>query len=205
MRIGPAPAADVLPVHPGHAGRRRDSQAPTRSTPATGSCPSGPPSPGRSPMPGWSSSGHRPTSWTRWAARTGPATSRWRPGCPSCRLRTRPPHDLDAVAEQVGFPLLVKAAAGGGGKGMRIVRTAADLPEAVAAARREAASAFGDDTMLFERYVEHGRHIEVQILADEHGHVRPPARAGLLGAASPPEGASRRRRRRRSPRRSATW
>ena len=72
---------------------------------------------------------------------------------------------------QVGFPLLVKAAAGGGGKGMRIVRAHADLAEAVAAARREATAAFGDDTMLFERYVEHGRHIEVQVLADEHGNV----------------------------------
>jgi acetyl-CoA/propionyl-CoA carboxylase, biotin carboxylase, biotin carboxyl carrier protein len=79
--------------------------------------------------------------------------------------------DLDEVAQQVGFPLLVKAAAGGGGKGMRIVRQPSDLAEAVAAARREAAAAFGDDTMLFERYVEQGRHIEVQILADEHGHV----------------------------------
>jgi acetyl/propionyl-CoA carboxylase alpha subunit len=79
--------------------------------------------------------------------------------------------DLDAVASEIGFPLLVKAAAGGGGKGMRIVRDPAELAESVAAARREAASAFGDDTMLFERYVEHGRHIEVQILADEHGHV----------------------------------
>jgi acetyl-CoA/propionyl-CoA carboxylase biotin carboxyl carrier protein len=75
-----------------------------------------------------------------------------------------------AVAE-VGFPLLVKAAAGGGGKGMRIVREAADLPAALAAARREARSAFGDDTLLIERYVEDGRHIEVQILADTHGHV----------------------------------
>ncbi len=81
------------------------------------------------------------------------------------------PDDLDAVSAQVGFPLLVKAAAGGGGKGMRIVRDAVDLADAVAAARREAASAFGDDTMLFERYVEHGRHIEVQVLADEHGNV----------------------------------
>lgn len=79
--------------------------------------------------------------------------------------------DLDAVARQVGFPLLAKAAAGGGGKGMRIVRSREDLVDAVAAARREAAAAFGDDTMLFERYVEHGRHIEVQILADEHGSV----------------------------------
>ncbi len=79
--------------------------------------------------------------------------------------------DLDETVRQVGLPLLVKAAAGGGGKGMRIVRAAPDLPAAVAAARREAASAFGDDTLLFERYVEHGRHIEVQVLADEHGHV----------------------------------
>jgi len=75
-----------------------------------------------------------------------------------------------AVAE-IDFPLLVKAAAGGGGKGMRIVREAAELPAALAAARREAQSAFGDDTMLIERYVEHGRHIEVQVLADAHGNV----------------------------------
>jgi 3-methylcrotonyl-CoA carboxylase alpha subunit/acetyl-CoA/propionyl-CoA carboxylase biotin carboxyl carrier protein len=72
---------------------------------------------------------------------------------------------------EVGFPLLVKAAAGGGGKGMRIVREAAALPEALAAARREARSAFGDGTLLIERYVERGRHIEVQVLADRHGHV----------------------------------
>ncbi|MBA3233573.1 MAG: ATP-grasp domain-containing protein, partial [Propionibacteriales bacterium] len=79
--------------------------------------------------------------------------------------------DLNGIGQQIGFPLLVKAVAGGGGKGMRIVRAAADLPDAVAAARREAASAFGDDGMLFERYVEHGRHIEVQVLADEHHNV----------------------------------
>jgi acetyl-CoA/propionyl-CoA carboxylase, biotin carboxylase, biotin carboxyl carrier protein len=75
------------------------------------------------------------------------------------------------AAAEVGFPMLVKAAAGGGGKGMRIVRAEADLPGAVAAARREAASAFGDDTLLVERYVERGRHVEVQVLADEHGTV----------------------------------
>jgi acetyl-CoA/propionyl-CoA carboxylase biotin carboxyl carrier protein len=69
------------------------------------------------------------------------------------------------------FPILVKAAAGGGGKGMRIVHEAAEYDAAVAAARREAKSAFGDDTILVEKYVEHGRHIEVQILADEHGNV----------------------------------
>ncbi len=73
--------------------------------------------------------------------------------------------------EDAPFPVLVKAAAGGGGKGMRVVQRAEDLEHAIAAARREAASAFGDDTILIERYVERGRHVEVQVLADEHGQV----------------------------------
>jgi acetyl-CoA/propionyl-CoA carboxylase, biotin carboxylase, biotin carboxyl carrier protein len=73
--------------------------------------------------------------------------------------------------EDAGYPILVKAAAGGGGKGMRIVRSAEEYDEAVAAARREALAAFGDDTILVEKYVEHGRHIEVQVLADAHGNV----------------------------------
>jgi acetyl-CoA/propionyl-CoA carboxylase biotin carboxyl carrier protein len=75
------------------------------------------------------------------------------------------------AATDVGYPLLVKAAAGGGGKGMRVVHRAGDLTEALAAARREARSAFGDDTVLLERYVERGRHVEVQVLADVHGNV----------------------------------
>jgi acetyl-CoA/propionyl-CoA carboxylase biotin carboxyl carrier protein len=78
---------------------------------------------------------------------------------------------LGDIGREVGFPLLVKAASGGGGKGMRVVREPAALADAVAAARREALAAFGDDTMLVERYVEHGRHIEVQVLGDEHGNV----------------------------------
>ncbi|CAB4722135.1 MAG: ATP-grasp domain-containing protein [Actinobacteria bacterium] len=73
--------------------------------------------------------------------------------------------------EDAGYPVLVKAAAGGGGKGMRIVRSAAEYDDALAAARREAAHAFGDDTILVEKYVEHGRHIEVQVLGDSHGTV----------------------------------
>ena len=72
---------------------------------------------------------------------------------------------------EMAFPVLVKAAAGGGGKGMRIVRSAGEYDAAVASAQREARSAFGDDTILIEKYVEHGRHIEVQILADSHGNV----------------------------------
>ncbi len=73
--------------------------------------------------------------------------------------------------EEAGFPVLVKAAAGGGGKGMRVVRSEADLAEARAAAAREAAGAFGDDTLLVEKYVERGRHIEVQVFGDSHGTV----------------------------------
>ena len=73
--------------------------------------------------------------------------------------------------EEIGFPLLVKAAAGGGGRGMRIVRMPDELEEAVDAARREAAGAFGDDTVFFERYLERPRHIEIQLLADRHGTV----------------------------------
>ncbi len=69
------------------------------------------------------------------------------------------------------FPVLVKAAAGGGGKGMRVVRSADELAEAQAAAAREAAKAFGDDTLLLEKYVERGRHIEVQVFGDTHGNV----------------------------------
>ena len=72
---------------------------------------------------------------------------------------------------EIAFPILVKAASGGGGKGMRIVRAPEELDEAMASAAREARSAFGDDTLLVEKYVEHGRHIEVQVMADSHGNV----------------------------------
>ncbi|HHI88699.1 MAG TPA: acetyl-CoA carboxylase biotin carboxylase subunit [Hellea balneolensis] len=75
------------------------------------------------------------------------------------------------VAKQVGFPLLVKAAAGGGGRGMRLARTAEDLEESFNGARQEALAAFGDGSVYLERYLEKPRHIEVQILADEHGNV----------------------------------
>ena len=67
--------------------------------------------------------------------------------------------------------MLIKASAGGGGKGMRIVRSAEEYDDALASAKREAMSAFGDDTMLVEKYVEHGRHIEVQVMGDTHGTV----------------------------------
>jgi propionyl-CoA carboxylase alpha chain len=81
------------------------------------------------------------------------------------------PRQLRATAARIGYPLLVKAAFGGGGRGMRIVRGEDDLTEAVASARREAASAFGDGLVFLERLVEAPRHIEVQILGDQAGNV----------------------------------
>jgi acetyl/propionyl-CoA carboxylase alpha subunit len=72
---------------------------------------------------------------------------------------------------EIGLPLMIKAAAGGGGRGMRVVRESGELADAVAAARREAKAAFGDETVFFERYLERPRHVEIQLLADDHGHV----------------------------------
>jgi acetyl-CoA/propionyl-CoA carboxylase biotin carboxyl carrier protein len=72
---------------------------------------------------------------------------------------------------EIGFPLMIKAAAGGGGRGMRVVREAGELDEALAAARREAKAAFGDDRVFCERYVERPRHVEIQLLGDAHGEV----------------------------------
>src|SRR4051794_12330039 len=77
--------------------------------------------------------------------------------------------DLTAGARDVGYPVLVKPSAGGGGKGMRAVHQPSELPAALASARREAASAFGDDTLFLERFVLNPRHIEVQVLADGDG------------------------------------
>ncbi|WP_205304795.1 biotin carboxylase N-terminal domain-containing protein [Nocardioides sp. 616] len=82
-----------------------------------------------------------------------------------------PSYAVDDDPASFAYPVLVKAAAGGGGKGMRVVRDAGEYPAALAAAAREAASSFGDDTLLVEKYVESGRHVEVQVLGDSHGHV----------------------------------
>ncbi|NYV78909.1 acetyl/propionyl/methylcrotonyl-CoA carboxylase subunit alpha, partial [Streptomyces sp. UH6] len=79
--------------------------------------------------------------------------------------------ELVAAAREIGMPVLLKPSAGGGGKGMRLVREQSALAEEIAAARREARSSFGDDTLLVERWIDRPRHIEIQVLADTHGNV----------------------------------
>jgi 3-methylcrotonyl-CoA carboxylase alpha subunit len=78
---------------------------------------------------------------------------------------------LAKAADRIGFPVLVKASAGGGGRGMRIVRSASELAAAITSAKREAKAAFGDDRLLIEKYVDNPRHIEVQIIGDSHGNL----------------------------------
>jgi acetyl-CoA carboxylase biotin carboxylase subunit len=78
---------------------------------------------------------------------------------------------LLAAANDIGFPVLVKAAAGGGGKGMRVVHKAEDLPEAIRVGRRESQAAFADDRVYLEKFIENARHIEIQILGDMHGNI----------------------------------
>src|SRR5690606_23225501 len=76
-----------------------------------------------------------------------------------------------AIARSIGYPVMIKASAGGGGKGMRIARSDAEAEEGFRSARSEARSSFADDRVFIEKYVEEPRHIEIQVLADAHGNV----------------------------------
>ncbi len=93
------------------------------------------------------------------------------PTLPSREIDPSHPDDVLSAGEAIGYPVLVKASAGGGGKGMRIVRDAADLVEAALGAAREAASSFGDATVFLEKYLDEPRHVEIQVFGDTHGNV----------------------------------
>ncbi len=93
------------------------------------------------------------------------------PVVPGYQSNNASDEDFAREAERIGFPVMVKAAGGGGGKGIRIVHDPADLIDSIAAARREAQNAFNNPAIFLEKYIERGRHIEVQVLADTHGNV----------------------------------
>ena len=93
-----------------------------------------------------------------------------------------------AIAREIGFPVLVKAAAGGGGRGMKVAHLEDELATALATARAEAKAAFGDDAVYLEKYLQRPRHIEIQVLGDGQRQRHPSRRARLLAAAPPPEG-----------------
>ena len=93
------------------------------------------------------------------------------PVVPGYHGEDQSPQALQSAADAVGYPVLVKASAGGGGRGMRVVGNADELAEAVASAKREAGAAFGNDQVLIEKYVAKPRHIEVQVFGDTHGNV----------------------------------
>jgi acetyl-CoA carboxylase biotin carboxylase subunit len=93
------------------------------------------------------------------------------PFVPGTAEGLRSAKEAEQVALKLGFPVMLKAAAGGGGKGMRLIENAADLPSAFEAAQSEASRAFGDDEVYLEKAIVNPRHIEMQVLADEHGHT----------------------------------
>jgi len=93
------------------------------------------------------------------------------PVIPGQRTTSGKPKDFQKAAEEIGYPVLVKAVSGGGGKGMRVVHRPEDLADAVGAASREAKSAFGDETVYLEKFLKRPRHVEFQVLADAEGNV----------------------------------
>ncbi len=93
------------------------------------------------------------------------------PLVPGYHAQAQDEKTLAKAADEIGYPVLLKASAGGGGKGMRVVENKKAFKENLAAAKREAKAGFGDDTMLIEKYLQQPRHVELQIFADQHGHV----------------------------------
>ena len=93
------------------------------------------------------------------------------PVVPGYHADDQDPGVLQAAASDIGYPVLIKASAGGGGKGMRVVRSAGEFAAALVTVRREAQASFGDDRVLLERYLDEPRHLEVQLLGDKHGHL----------------------------------
>ena len=92
------------------------------------------------------------------------------------------------IAKDIGYPVMMKASAGGGGKGMRLAWSEKDVREGFEATKREGLNSFGDDRVFIEKFIEQPRHIEIQVLGDQHGNILYLERARMLDPAPPPEG-----------------
>ena len=142
--------------------------------PATAFWPRIPPCRGPAAWRALSSAGHQPRFWNNWATRSRPVGSRPAPACrcwPAAisRWQTRPRRAQ--LAEKLGYPIMLKAAKGGGGRGMRVVNSADELAGSLAQAQRESLRRFGSDEVFLEKFITHPRHIEVQLLGDQHGNL----------------------------------
>ena len=174
VRIGPAaPAESYLSIERAPRGRAR---APARmpSTPDTDSSPSNAAFARACEEAGLIFVGPPADVIERMGSKIGARALMQRAGVPVVPGETPGDQSDDGVvaaARAVGYPVLVKASAGGGGKGMRVVRSDDEARELVPAARRESAAAFGDGTLYVERVIERPRHVEIQVFADDHGHA----------------------------------
>ena len=172
VHIGPPPSAESYLrgdriIEAAHAlGRRGDSSR------ATGFSPSASGSRAPCATPDSSSSGRRPEAIAAMGSKTAArqlAIGANVPVVPGTTEALKDAAEARAIADQFGYPVLLKAAAGGGGKGMRVVRDAKDVESSLDAARREAKNAFGDDAVYVEKYIVGPRHVEIQVLGDQHG------------------------------------
>ena len=191
-RIGPPPPRESYLEGRRDHRRSRSNAAHRRSIPATASCRRTRTSQRRAPRPASCSSARRRPRSRRWARSPRRRRSWARPACRWCPATTATTRTLRcsrAKRRRSAFPVLIKATAGGGGKGMKIASAAGEFAAALASAQREAKASFGDDRVLIEKYLSAPRHIEIQVFADTQGQRGPPVRARLQRPAAPPEGA----------------
>ena len=171
--IGPAHPREILSARGPHPRGREARAARRRSIPATASCPRTRTSRGLARRPDVVFIGPPASAIEAMGSKSAAKALMEKAGVPLVPGYHGDAQDaatLAKEADRIGYPVLIKASAGGGGKGMRVVEKAADFADALAAAKREAASSFGDDRVLIEKYLTRPRHIEVQVFADTQGH-----------------------------------